>query len=54
MYQDEREQLINKAVRLIHEDTAIPLDLLAELDRYGVLLSDLFSEAASSVTRCDY
>ena len=54
MSEDEREQLINKAVRLIHEGRALPLDLLAELDSHGVVLNWLFSEAASSTARSDY
>jgi len=44
---DQRDHLIAKAVSMINEDIALPVDLLAELDELGVNINWLFLEAAS-------
>ena len=46
-YEARREDLIALAVNLIHDDSPIPVDLLAELDEMGVNINWLFVEAAS-------
>lgn len=44
---DRRDRLIAKAISMINEDIALPIDLLAELDELGVNINWLFLEAAS-------
>lgn len=44
---DRREDLIAVAVDLILDDVPMPVDLLTELDNYGVNINWLFTEAAS-------
>lgn len=44
---DQRDHLIAKAISMINEDIALPIDLLAELDELGVNINWLFLEAAS-------
>lgn len=44
---EQRDHLIAKAVSMINENIALPVDLLAELDELGVNINWLFSEAAS-------
>ena len=46
-YEARREEAIAEAVDLINADTAVPVDLLAELDQLGVNINWLFKEAAS-------
>ena len=46
-YEKRREELIAYAVNLIEDDVALPVDVLAELDQYGVNINWLFTEAAS-------
>tara|TARA_X000000368_G_scaffold415252_1_gene406629 strand:+ start:1480 stop:1653 length:174 start_codon:yes stop_codon:yes gene_type:complete len=45
---DRRDHLIAKAISMINDDIALPVDLLAELDELGVSLNWLFLEAAST------
>ena len=44
---DRREELISDVVSMILDDVPIPVDLLSELDNYGVNINWLFTEAAS-------
>jgi len=49
-YEARREGLIAEAVRLIQDDIAVPVDVLAELDELGVNINWLFTEAASTTS----
>ncbi len=53
-YDDRREGLIASAVTHIHNDIAIPIDLLEALDEAGVNINWLFKEAASILENSYY
>lgn len=50
---DRREELISDVVSMILDDVPIPVDLLSELDNYGVNINWLFTEAASIMSDGD-
>lgn len=53
-YEDyRREELITDAVSMILDNVPIPVDLLSELDNYGVNINWLFTEAASIMSDGD-
>ena len=53
-YDDRREGLIASAVTHIHNDIAMPVDLLEALDEAGVNINWLFKEAASIIENSYY